>query len=199
MIINSAMINSKDVLEMKLNNAIVYSATPAASFNYTFLYNNTDIPTWINQYPLFNTLTSGRHFQADSLAYGKGWFTNMTTTTVPGQVIGYLLIDLTNCTTALKIDVYSYYKVSVTGHGAVGNIATFRNSSATSVGTLTNGKTVAAYADANNYTYNTATTTITLDDIAACKYYAIRFYVSSGATSGSAPELHVGNVTFTQV
>lgn len=44
MIINSAMVNNKDVLEMKLNNSIVYSATPTVSYNYYFQHANTDIP-----------------------------------------------------------------------------------------------------------------------------------------------------------
>lgn len=200
MYITGAMINSKNVLEMKLNNSIVYSAAPVSyPYNYYFQHGNTNVPSWIDKSLLFNFYNNGFHFQSDSLPFGVAWFTNTTTTRVPGQIFGYLMLDLTNCTTDLKIDVYSYFKVTATRHGAGAYIQVFRNSSATSIGSLTNGKTIGSYGDANNGSYNTGTATITQADIAVCKHYAIRFYVYGGATTGSVPQLHIRDVTFTQV
>ncbi|NRY62638.1 hypothetical protein [Clostridium beijerinckii] len=59
MIINNAMINGKDVLEMRLNNSIVYSVTPVVSYNYTMSFANSAIvtppPSWLD----ISKLTTG--------------------------------------------------------------------------------------------------------------------------------------------
>lgn len=202
MIINSAMINSKDVLEMKLNNSIVYSTgtTPVqTAYNYYFQHSNSNIPTWIKSNLLFNYYNNGFHFQSDSMPYGMTWFTNTTSSGAGGQAIGYLLLDLTGCTTGLKIEIYSYYRVIATRHGAAGYIHVFNNTSATTVGTITGGRTLGAYNDTYNGTYNTGSVTLTQAEIATYKYFAIRFYINGGATTGSTPALHVKDVTFTQV
>ena len=102
MIINSAMINSKDVLEMKLNNSIVYSAipaTPAVNYNYTMTFSNSKIvttpPSWLD---ITKLTTGGFHFYNMVL-------NNADVATHDVSARAYLGIDLTNCTKALKITI----------------------------------------------------------------------------------------------
>jgi hypothetical protein len=99
MIINSAMINSKDVLEMKLNNSIVYSATPAVSYNYTMSFASgaivTPPPSWLD----VSKLTTG------GFRFYNSVLNNTDTATKNVVASAYLGINLANCTKALKITI----------------------------------------------------------------------------------------------
>lgn len=205
MIINSAMINSKDVLEMKLNNSIVYSAAPTVSYNYYFQHANTDIPSWIDKSCLFtvNSGTAGYHFQGDAAGiYGTDWFVNYPITSLVGKVtLGYLFLDLTNCTKGLKITVYSKLRIPTTGHGAGAYIYVYNNTLPNSLGTLSSARTLGSYGDSVGGVgyYNSNSVTLTQAEIATYKYFAIRMHVNSGATGGSSPEFHVKYVQFEEV
>lgn len=98
MIINSAMINSKSVLEMKLNNSIVYSAAPAVNYNYTMTFSNNKIvttpPSWLN---ISKLTTGGFHFYDMTLSNAN--------VKPDVSASAYLGINLANCTKALKITV----------------------------------------------------------------------------------------------
>jgi hypothetical protein len=112
MIINSAMINSKDVLEIKLNNSIIYSATPATNYNYTLSFANSGIvtppPDWMKTSCLVSNSTNGK-FIISGIALINGNFT-----TQYGGQNSYLGFDISQAVTAIKLTInyYTYNKNS---------------------------------------------------------------------------------------
>lgn len=102
MIISSAMINSKDVLEMKLNGNVVYSASePSSIYNYTLTFPYSNIPSWFDATKLITYRASGVYgfiTNNNSLVNERGGIIN-------GQENGYLGLDLSQCTKNLKITI----------------------------------------------------------------------------------------------
>lgn len=148
MIISSAMINSKDVLEMKLNGSIVYSAAvPSSIYNYTLTFPYSDIPSWLNTTNLIAYRASG--------IYGfviNSSLTNERPGVVGGQEYSFLGLDLSQCTKNLKITIT--YSTSTTDSGKPSSRIFFMYS--TALGTV--GTIVATIVSTR---LNVATTTAT--------------------------------------
>lgn len=198
MIINSAMINSKDVLEMKLNNSIVYSAAPVFNYNQTidFLKNtvtNTSIPN----------LCVGTSF----LNYGASYFydaglgmKNYDSSSSFTAQTAHLLMDLSQCTTALKISVDCVTHVNYTGYSTSSRI-TFGYG--TSLGNLNGGQTDLLYVS-GTMARTTKTYTIPLTTINAIKngnypIVELMFRHDNGSYAGNNAYMMVYSIKFETV
>lgn len=129
------------------------------------------------------------------------WFVNYPITSLAGKItLGYLFLDLTNCTKGLKITVYTKLRMPTTGHGAGAHIYVYNNTLPNSLGTLSSARTLGSYGDSVGGTgyYNNNSVTLTQAEIATYKYFAIRMHVNNWCNWFKS-EFHVKYVQFEEV